>query len=101
MSELKLDPAVIDSVAGTLRNINENTEKVIEQSLRPAVTSLFHNWSGGASDHAKDVFVGMMKAYSQPRYDILDNYVKALEQLIKTGYLTVEEANTSLADQFK
>ena len=30
MSELKLDPAVIDSVAGTLRNINENTEKVIE-----------------------------------------------------------------------
>lgn len=70
-------------------------------SLQNAITRLDNSWEGSAATAAIKKFNEIKSDFKQARYTVLDNYVSFLLQQVGAGYTQTEEANKSLADQFK
>ena len=69
-----------------------------EQGLKELINN---SWDGEAATAAISKFNEIRSNYSEARYNVLDNYVNFLIQLVGDGYTQTEVVNTSLADQFK
>ena len=100
MADLKINTDAVVAAANNIKNCNNQIRDGFP-SVQTAITHLDNCWDGSAAAHAIGKFNEMKSKFSDARYSVLDNYVKFLLQQIGEGYTESEDANVSLADQFK
>lgn len=89
----------ISTAATKLRNVNENISGKFD-TLTKKAKSIESNWSSPAGSLACSKMYELFKN-SEIRYSVIQNYINMLEQQVDPSYESAEEANKTLADQFK
>ncbi|SDM85065.1 WXG100 family type VII secretion target [Bacillus sp. OK048] len=97
---IKVDTGRVAAAAKNIANYN-NRIKDDFSSVESAIRALNSVWDGTAAEHAMDSFYKIKSTFHEPRYTVVDNYVKFLQQQVDPGYTQAEKANTTLADLFK
>ena len=100
MSDLKISTDVAVTVAGNIKLYNGQIRDGFP-NVQTAITRLDNSWDSPAATVAISKFNEIKSKFSDARYNVLDNYVNFLLQQVGEGYTQTEEANVSLADQFK
>lgn len=100
MAELKVNTDQIFATANNLKGINDRLRDDFE-TVESAIRRLNTYWDGSASNNAMEKFNSLKEAYCEARYIVIDNYVTFLQKIVSENYEIIEEANVSLADQFK
>lgn len=85
--------------ANKLRTVNNNINSEFSK-LKNNAQRLESNWKSSAADTAKTTMYRLFNN-SEVRSNVLQNYINMLEQQINLGYVSVENANTTLAGKFK
>lgn len=100
MATLKVNT---DSVVATAKNIQLCNNQIRDgfSEVQSTITRLDKTWEGEASSTAIAKFNELRSDYCDARYNVLDNYVKFLLNQVGEGYTQTEDANVSLAAQFK
>lgn len=97
---IKVDTGGVAAAAENIANYN-NRIKDDFSSVESTLRALNNVWDSTAAEHALDSFNEIKSTFLEPRYTVVDNYVKFLQQQVDPGYTNVEKVNTSLADLFK
>lgn len=100
MADLRINTEAVITVANNLKMYNAQMKDEIHNAVT-AINKLDKSWDGEAASAAINKFNEIKSKYSETRYDVLDNFVRFLLQEIGEGYTQTEEANKSLASQFK
>ena len=89
----------VQETASTLRSVNESIEGKCRQAEAKAkgLSGSWHSAGGNAALNTIDRIFKM----AEPRYQVLNNYITVLEQIVNPNYLAAEETNRSLASNFK
>lgn len=94
-----VDTEGIYAAAVKLRNTNDDINGQFDVLIQKA-KSLETDWNSAAGSLACSKMYELFKN-SEIRYSVIQNYINMLEQQVNPGYESAEEANTTLADQFK
>lgn len=89
---------VLMTAAG-IKQSNEHIDKEFSDMSRK-VSRIEQVWDSPAGSKAATVMYRLFSG-SEARHAVLQNYVVALDQLVAPNYQATEEANSTLADQFK
>lgn len=95
-----MNTEAVVTAAGNLKSINNQIRNDFPR-LQTAITQLDSAWDGSAATTAISKFNEIKSKFLDARYNVIDNYVKFLLQQVGEGYTQTEDANKSLADQFK
>jgi len=94
----------IQKTAQTISNYNNTIQNRYDMVIN-SVKKVTNNWSGKASDTAQSRYRIIHRCYYEgtenTRYEVINNYVKALNEAVANGYNQTEKLNTKLADAFK
>ncbi len=96
---LDINTEGIASAAFNLKRINDAIQSDFEK-LEKCSKQIDSDWNSPAGNIASAKMYELFKN-SEARYAVLQNYISFLEQQVNPNYNSAEEANTSLADQFK
>ncbi|MED4014538.1 MULTISPECIES: WXG100 family type VII secretion target [Sutcliffiella] len=100
MSKINVDTSGVMRAAKSISSYNKAIRSDFS-AVESSVKSLNASWDGKASDKAIQAFFKIKDGYSEPRYTVMNNYVKYLNEQVVTGYKETEKVNKSLADFFK
>lgn len=100
MASLKINTDAVVAAAESLKQYNDEMRNGLDP-VKKAMNNLTIYWDGSAATTAFNKFKEIEMEMSETRYGVMDNYVRFLYQQVGEGYVQVEEANTSLAEQFK
>lgn len=100
MPDLKINTDAVMTASTNIKQYNNQMRNNFS-SVQNSINQLNSCWEGSAATAAIDKFNQIRSDYSENRYNVLDNYVNFLLQQIGEGYTQTEDANKSLADQFK
>ena len=100
MADLKINTEAVVTAANRIKNCNDRMRDGFP-TVQAAINNLNNSWNGAAASHAIGKFNELKSRYPDARYTVLDNYVNFLFQQVGEGYTQSEDANVSLADQFK
>ena len=100
MAHLKINTDAVVTAAGNIKLYNTQIRDAFPD-VQAAITRLDNSWEGSASTVAISKFNEIKSNFSDARYNVLDNYINFMLQQVGEGYTKTEEANVSLADQFK
>lgn len=100
MARLKMDTEAVVTAAGNIKQYNNQMRDGFP-AVDTAISRLNASWDGSASNAAIKKFGEIKAQFNDARYTVLDNYVNFLLQQVGEGYTQTENANVSLADQFK
>ena len=93
-----INTAVINKGILSIRAANNNINASFT-TMRASVNNILNNWQGSSGDQARSVLHGIMQL-GEPRSQVLQNYIRMLEQQVTPGYQQAETVNTILADKF-
>ena len=99
MAKQKIDTEKVASAANKLRSANSNINSEF-RTLQGKSRQLDSDWKSKAGETARTTMYEIFKS-NEERSTVLQNYINMLEQQINPGYIETEDANTTLADQFK
>lgn len=97
---IKVDTARVVAAAKNISNLNNKISDEFS-SVESAIKGLDNVWSGEASAKGISSFYELKNAFNEPRYTVVDNFVRFLKQQVNAGYTHTENENKSLADLFK
>lgn len=100
MADLRINTEAVVSVANNVKLYNTQM-KDGASSVESAIKKLDKSWEGVAATEAISKFNEIQSKFSDSRYSVLNNFVNYLMQQIGEGYSQTEDANKSLAAQFK
>lgn len=100
MANLKINTDAAVTAAGNIKLYNTQIRDGFS-NVQTAITQLDNCWEGSAATAAISSFNEVKSKFFDARYNVLDNYVNFLLQQVGEGYSQTEDANISLADQFK
>ena len=100
MADLKINTTKVLSVAGSIRNYNDQMQRDFAIA-EGGINRLDLVWDSPAAVSGLRKFWELKDRFCDTRYRVMDNYAKYLTQLVAPGYEEAEEANKSLADAFK
>ena len=100
MATLKVNTDLAVRAANTIK-LNNSQMRDNFQNVQTAISQLNNSWDGSAANAAIGKFNEIKTKFMDARYAVLDNYVNFLLQQVGEGYTQTENANVSLADQFK
>lgn len=100
MANLKINTDAAVTAAGNIKLYNTQIRDGFS-NVQTAITQLDNCWEGSAATAAISNFNEVKSKFFDARYNVLDNYVNFLLQQVGEGYSQTEDANISLADQFK
>lgn len=98
--EMKVNTDNVALAAATISGINGKIANAFSD-VEASMNSLNTFWDGSASDNSRSAFFSIKENYCDDRYNVLDSYVKFLNQTIGIGYDQTEDINKKLADLFK
>jgi uncharacterized protein YukE len=97
---IKVDTGTVAAAATTIATYNNRIRDDFS-SVESAIRALNSVWDSSAAEQAMDSFYNIKNTFHEPRYTVMDNYVKFLQQQVDPGYTQTETVNTFLADLFK
>lgn len=97
---IKVDTGRVKTAATTIANYNNRIRDDFS-SVESAMRALNSAWDSTAAEQAMDSFYNIKNTFHEPRYMVMDNYVKFLQQQVDPGYTQTETVNKFLADLFK
>ncbi|MDM5329943.1 WXG100 family type VII secretion target [Neobacillus sp. CF12] len=97
---IKVDTGRVAAAATTIAAYNNRIRDDFS-SVESAIRALNSVWDSSAAEQAMDSFYNIKNTYHEPRYTVMNNYVKFLQQQVDPGYTQTETVNTFLADLFK
>ena len=100
MANLKINTDTVVTAANNIKLYNMQIRDDFPD-VQKAIAQLDNCWDGPAATAAISKFNELKSEYCDARYNVLDNYVNFLLQQVGEGYTQTEDANVSLADQFK
>ena len=100
MATLKVNKDLAVRAANTIK-LNNSQMRDNFQNVQTAISQLNNSWDGSAANATIGKFNEIKTKFMDARYAVLDNYVNFLLQQVGEGYTQTENANVSLADQFK
>lgn len=100
MANLKINTDAAVTAAGNIKLYNTQIRDGFP-NVQTAINRLDNCWEGSAATATISKFNEIKSKFSDARYNVLDNYVNFLLQQVGEGYTQTENANVSLADQFK
>ena len=100
MENLKINTDAVVTAAGNIKLFNTQMREGFA-NVQTAITKLDQSWDGSAATTAISKFNEIKSQFLDARYNVLNNYVNFLLQQVDEGYTQTEDANVSLADQFK
>lgn len=89
----------ISTAATKLRTVNDNISGKFD-TLTKKARVLESDWNSSAGSLACSKMYELFKL-NETRYSVIQNYINMLEQQVDPNYESAEEANKTLADQFK
>ena len=87
--------AAVSGLRGQNQSINNDFE-----GFKKKAGALESKWNSAAGSRACTQMYQLFKV-NETRSSVLQNYINILEQQVSPGYISAENANTTLADQFK
>lgn len=100
LANLKVNTDAVVTAAGNLRSLNNQIRNDFP-GVQTAISQLDSSWDGSAATSAISKFNEIKSKFSDARYNVIENYVNFLLQQVGEGYTQTEDANKTLADQFK
>jgi uncharacterized protein YukE len=97
---IKVDTGRVAAAAQNIANYNNRIRDDFSP-VESAMRALNSAWDSTAAEQAMDSFYNIKNAFHEPRYTVMDNFVKFLQQQVDPGYTQTETVNTFLADLFK
>lgn len=94
-----LDTAALDTAVSALRSADGSINAAFTAVERQSGV-LQGSWHSGAGSTAVTQLYQLIKG-NESRSAVLQNYINLLVQQVEQGYVSVEEANTSLASYFR
>ena len=98
MPGLKIDTQTIRSTAGTIAAQNERLFETLTAS-QSTVQSLSSVWTGAASEATISAYDSFAANYFENYREMLDQYVKFLNNVAGAGYEQTEQQVTSKASE--
>ena len=98
--EIRVNTDLVNVAAKNIKDYNGNIKDGFE-SLDKVMTNLSGYWDGNVGDNAETAFAGIKNAFSEERYNVMENYTVFLYTQVEQGYIETETANIKLADAFK
>ena len=89
----------IASSATKLRTVDDTINSEF-RTMQDKAKLLDDNWNSAAGEAARTALHRLF-VINDGRSIILQNYIRMLEKQVNPGYVGAEDANTTLADQFK
>ncbi len=99
-SSIKIDTAVVRTVAENVSRLNGNINHSFDELTRQ-ISALNRDWDGAGADRAMSSFSRLRADYYQNRYAQVQNFVQYLVKNVAGGYEAAEENNRKLSDVFK
>lgn len=99
MPRITVDPAQVEEIAAAMNSLNGKLNDTLEDS-RDTIHGLKHVWSGEAADATVRAFDNFSKKYFETYREVINQYVKFLNDSVATGFSTVQKKNTSLSEAF-
>lgn len=100
MPELRVNTQSVLNTANALKTINNQIDSGIS-SVENEMSKLNMSWDGPAASAAMNKYKELKSQMCKERYNVIDDYMHFLLQLVGEGYEQTETANTSLASMFK
>ncbi|MCM3694301.1 WXG100 family type VII secretion target [Neobacillus niacini] len=97
---IKVDTRRVAAAAQNIANYNNRIRDDFSP-VEAAMRTLNSAWDSTAAQQAMDSFYKIKSNFHEPRYTVMDNFVKFLQQQVDPGYTQTETVNTFLADLFK
>ena len=95
---MKISPEEVMSIAGTLRNLNSQLEETLD-TTKQQVNGLSGSWTGAAADATINAFNGFSAKYFSNYKDLINQYIKFLEQNVAGSYTELEKAQLKLTEE--
>jgi hypothetical protein len=97
---VKVDTKLVETTAKNIANYNN---KILNDfsSVESAMKALDTEWVGNASTNAMGSFFEIKNAFIDVRFDVVQDYVKFLNEQVNAGYELIENNNKYLATLFK
>ena len=99
-SDLKINTLSVSQAAGRIDEHNNAINSEFSD-LQKTVDALYRSWEGNAASGMQQKFNSMKRSYFEDRSHVVQNFTKVMRDVIGEGYVITENANKSLADQFK
>lgn len=85
-------------MAGAIASANSNINQSFED-LRKKGQNMDNSWNSKAGKQAVTLMHQLFKG-NDARSAVLENHIAYLQNVVNPGYISGEDQNTSLADQF-
>lgn len=95
---MKIDTQLIRNAASTISGQNQQLLETLNASKK-TVDSLSSVWTGQAATATIEAYSAFAQKYFQVYHDMLDEYVKFLNNVAGTGYESAETKVASKADE--
>ncbi len=104
MGKILVDTQAVVKTADDIARYNQKIQSEFD-SIVHAMNTLQRNWNSPAKEKAINSFNKIKKNYQDSaknsRYQIINNYVNSLKDVVKDDYVAVEEANIKIAEGYK
>ena len=96
---ITINSKVIADAAATMRRLNTELQDILK-TTQSEVNALSGIWTGEASETTIASYNAFSSKYFSTYKELIDNYVKFLNEAAVANYSEVEKKNKKLADEF-
>ena len=94
-----IDTEIVEQYAEQLNQINQTIDEDFD-SFKSTAVNLEDTWRSAAGTKACTLMYQLF-SLSESRSNVISNYVNVFKQQVDPNYISAENTNTSLADEFK
>ncbi|MBQ6040246.1 MAG: WXG100 family type VII secretion target [Oscillospiraceae bacterium] len=100
MARITVNTDQVKEIAAALSALNTKLRDTLNES-QATITGLSRVWTGEAFEATKAAFDSFAQRYFQQYQEVIESYVRFLNNQVSEGYFQVETANTQAAEAFK
>ena len=100
MSGISFDSELVLQTAKQMETDNNQLKQLLEDS-KTAIENLRSYYSGPDADATYEAYQEFSNKFIQTYYDVLDQYVKFLRDVVAPNYTETSNANVSIADAYR
>lgn len=98
VGKMTISPEEVLSIAGTLRTLNNQLEQTLT-TTKQQVEGLGSSWTGAAADATIGAFNSFANKYFSNYKELIDAYIRFLEQNVAGSFAGVTQIGVKLADE--
>jgi len=100
VASISINTETVKTSAARLKKINKSIKSELK-SVNSKVDGLNESWNSPASTKIINKYKKDIKAFSNARYNVMNDFINFLLEQVGLGYEQTEQDNKSLANLFK